>query len=361
MKKAIVLLITACFCVAIVGCGHKVIISNTEASSTPSSEATMETQEVWQPIAPDLTMDAERNLDGMTYSYGTTWTETSDPLTSATTRTYDFDFGSQGQATLTLVSVNDPGTAGAVENLRTMNDAEREATITSMIAAKEGTLNNAVSERAPTPPAGTRAMWSYQGTTKDEAPLNVHGYSYVGGSQLYEVSVTASSEEAYAALEPTLTALVNRLAFPEIAPIETPSPTPHPTPVPTVQSAPRPASNPTVEAASGSRPVPGWYPSTWSGDDWEGDTLTITVSATTLGDNYASYDIYGSWDGSSGESYIRAIGEYEGAYVSYSGSIEYPDGTSHSISGRLIPTNKHSMSFTGDIEGRNLDPVELQN
>lgn len=200
-----------------------------EAASEPTPEP-----------AADLTLNADGVLDGMVYRYNNTWTETSDPLTNATLRTYEINPGREGTLELRLAAVNDETTSAAVEALRTQTDDDREAVIASMIAAKDGTLRDPKSERAATPPAGTRAMWAYEGKTEDGQ--SVHGYSYVGGSQLYEISVTSPDDETYAAFETAWKDLINQLKFPEIEPVTTP--TPEPTPEPTPQPTPKPTQKP---------------------------------------------------------------------------------------------------------------------
>ncbi|MBD5559519.1 MAG: hypothetical protein HDQ87_04045 [Clostridia bacterium] len=195
----------------------------------------------------DLALSAEGFLDGMEYRYNSTWKDTSDPMTNAVVRTYEIDLGADGMIRLQLAAVKDEATSAAVKNLRTQSETDREAVIQSMIAAKDGTLSGAQSERAAVPPAGTRAMWSYEGVSKEDPYEYVHGYAYVGGDALYEVSA-AGSEEAYAAFETAWKSLINQLKFAEIEPIETP--TPEPTPAPTPAPTPSPAQQPVSSSVS---------------------------------------------------------------------------------------------------------------
>ena len=236
MRRIVTLIITLLLLTSFCGCSSITSSSETEQPSESAVESSaVPTEEPTPEPTAELTLDAEGTLDGMTYKYNTTWKETSDPLTNATLRTYDIDLGSAGTISLQLVAVNDEGTSAAVQNLRTQGDADREAVINSMITAKDGTLTESSSQRADTPPSGTRAMWAYEGKTEDGQ--SVHGYSYVGGSQLYEVSVIGS-DETYAVFEPTWKSLINQLTFQEIEPIETPEPTPEPTQKPTATPLP---------------------------------------------------------------------------------------------------------------------------
>ncbi|MBD5559294.1 MAG: hypothetical protein HDQ87_02885 [Clostridia bacterium] len=266
-KRIAAAALSACACVLLLcSCGSSAPSSDITVPSSNTVAAPVQT-EVPLELAAALTLNADGTLDGMDYRYNDAWTETSEPLTGGVIRTYDIDLGTAGTVHLKFQSVNDENTSAAVQNLRTQSDEDREAVISSMLAAKEGTLTGASSERAATPPAGTRAMWSYQGTDGDQY---VHGYTYVGGSQLYEVSVTGS-EAAYAAFEPAWKSLVNQIRFPEIEPVLTPEPTSAATPVPSPVSAPQPSS------------ISDAYLGRWSGPEDDGSSwfdITIDPSST---------------------------------------------------------------------------------
>lgn len=261
MKKFIEVALAVILSMSICSCTNNAQSTATAAPSESIARTAEPTEEPTPEPTADLTLNADAVLDGMEYKYNSTWNETSDPLANATLRTYDIDLGSDGTIQLRLAAVNDEGTSTAVQNLRTQSDADREAVINSMLVAKEGTLTDSTSERAATPPSGTRAMWAYEGKADDGQ--SVHGYSYVGGSQLYEVSVTGS-EEAYTAFESTWRSLINQLKFQEIEPIETPAPTPEPTPKPTPE--PTEDSEPGFRYADEEAPN-GGNPSNWASID----------------------------------------------------------------------------------------------
>lgn len=250
-----------CTAVLFCSCANSAQPSESAAPSESATASAAATETPSPEPTADLTLNADGTLDGMDYKYNSTWTETTDPLTSGAVRTYDIDLGTDGTVHLKFQSVNDEGTSAAVQNLRTQHDADRETVITSMITAKEGTLTGATSERASAPPAGTRAMWAYEGADGDQY---VHGYSYVGGSQLYEVSVTTDGDASYAAFEPTWKSIINQLKFQDIEPVSTPEPTPTPTPKPTATPTPEIRSVTDPEPEGGS-----WMSTSAAQSKWE--------------------------------------------------------------------------------------------
>lgn len=355
MRTAEAILSVFFLALALCGCSGKVLLPTKTDQDRALAQLTVAPATAEAPPAgSDLTLNAQGSLDGMTYKYNNAWTETSEPLTSAVLRTYEIGLGADGAVTLTFASVSDESTSDAVQSLRTQSDQDREAVIGSMIAARDGTLNNAVSERSPAPPSGTRAMWSYAGTTKDEVPVSVHGYEFVGGAQLYEVAVTSSSEEAFAAFESTWKSLVNQLKFPDIEPIETPV---IPVSTPKPKSTPTPAPTYNREAA---RAQNEWYTGYWEGRDWDGDLLSLEVHFETLAGDFDTFSIYGHWEGSSGDYSFYGKGAVQDGYVSYSGTLTDMDGKDYDMSGRLTPDGASSMRCSVVQNGQNIGTVTMQ-
>ena len=105
----------------------------------------------------------------------------------------------------------------------------------------------------------------------------------MGGSQLYEVSVTTNSTEAYTTFEPTWKSIVNQLKFQDIEPIATAAPAPTPKPATAAPATPKPAS---------AREANEWYTGYWAGTDWDGDVLGLGIEFETMAGDFTSYSIY---------------------------------------------------------------------
>lgn len=352
MKKLLLVAISIFLLGAVCGCTRILSPVSEPAAPTENTAAAESMAEPTEEPSADLTLNADGNLDGMEYRYNSTWTETSDPLTNATTRTYDIALENGQVIHLRLVAVNDEQTAAAVEALRTQDEADRESVITGMIAAKDSTLTKAESRRADVPPTGTRAMWAYEGEEKDHPGQYVHGYAYVGGSQLYEVSVATDSAEAYAVFEPAWKSLVNQLKFQDIEPLATAAPTP----TPKTASTPKPTQN----QASAAEEANGWYTGIWSGSDWDGDRLTLGIRFETMAGDFTSYSIDGDWEGSSGGYSFYGKGEIGSGYVSYNGTITAPDGNSYPMTGTLTPAGSDSLECVVNQSGRYVGTVMLR-
>lgn len=302
MKKFVGAALAIVLGMSMCSCTNTAQPADTAVPAESAVETVAPTETMPAPTA-DLTLNTDGTLDGMEYRYNSTWNETSDPLTNATLRTYNIDLGSDCTIQLTLAAVNDEGTSAAVQNLASQTDDEREAVISSMLAAKEETLTDAASERAATPPSGTRAMWAFEGKTQDGQ--SVHGYSYVGSSQLYEVSVTTDSDAAYAAFEQTWKSLVNQLKFQDIEPVSTREPAATAAPA---ASTPEPAT------------LSDYYLGSWSGAQDDGSSwMDITIDASSTNPN--GYTITGTriFPESGETSYYTLNATEEGDSLTYTG------------------------------------------
>lgn len=107
------------------------------------------------------------------------------------------------------------------------------------------------------------------------------------------------------------------------------------------------------------RDANGWYTGRWSGRDWDGDVLALSIRFETMAGDFTSFSISGSWEGTPGDFTFYGKGEIQNGYVSYGGTLTASDGSTYSMSGRLIPNSEDSMRCTVVQEGENIGTVTL--
>lgn len=347
MRRLGVFAVVVLFCAVVTSCNGSRVLSEADGQQAVHSEAAPSAESATSEPVSDLALDTEGELDGMTYKYSSTWSETSDPMTNAVMRTYEISLGDGQSAVLKVASVDDDTTSQAVQNLAVQSDADRDAVIASMMAAQAGTLEDSKVERALHAPSGTRAMWSFAGTVPNSGGEQVHGYTYVGASQLYEISVTTNNAGEYAAVEPAWNTIINQLSFRDIPPVAT-----------AAQTAAAAPPAPTQRAVS-AKETNEWYTGYWSGRDWDDDLLSLEIHFETMAGDFTSYSIYGTWEGDSGDFSFYGKGEVQDGYVSYGGSITDAEGNSYPMSGTLTRSGNDSIVCTVVQSGRNVGTVTL--